>query len=232
MDDLRFEWQMTRSEKFALHSLLQSLKPATAIEIGTYRGGSLQILATNALKVYSLDISPTPREKFADAFPNVEFLVGPSAALLPELLKDIECKSESLEFVLIDGDHTKEGVHTDISALLTYRPISPMTVVFHDSFHPPCRQGILAADWESCHYVQYLELDFIPGVYFGKAHDTAPAGSMYGGFAVAQFAPTPRAHRLTINCSHQSLFEIAYKESCYNNTIGQYLKNLMRGFRR
>ena len=37
-------WQMSRAEKYCLINLLQHLKPETAIEIGTFMGGSLQVL--------------------------------------------------------------------------------------------------------------------------------------------------------------------------------------------
>ncbi|HBE70963.1 MAG TPA: hypothetical protein DDW52_22685 [Planctomycetaceae bacterium] len=214
-DGLPFHWQMTRAEKFAFVGLVESIKPEVAIEIGTYKGGSLQILAPNARKVYSLDVSPEPRELLQGRFGNVEFLVGPSSELVPQVLAQVERAAESLEFVLIDGDHSKDGVISDIEAVLKFVPKKPLTVVFHDSFHPPCREGILQANWHASPYVHFVEVDFVPGVFHQKQFDTAAAGSMYGGLAVARLLPTPRQHDLKLHCSQQGLYEITYSHSCY-----------------
>ena len=65
-DDLPFHWQMTRCEKYAFASILEAARPAVAIEIGTYKGGSLQLIAEHAEKVYSIDTSSEPQELLGD----------------------------------------------------------------------------------------------------------------------------------------------------------------------
>src|SRR5713226_3864637 len=146
-DDLPLHWQMTRCEKYALASVVEAANPDVAIEIGTYRGGSLQIISKKARKVYSIDTSPDCAERLGSHFANVEFLTGDSKQLLPGLLDRLRDANESLGFVLIDGDHSVVGVKSDINAVLRYAPNRPLFIVFHDSFHPSCREGILAADW-------------------------------------------------------------------------------------
>jgi len=51
-DDLPLHWQMTRCEKFAFASLLDHADAKVAIEIGTYKSGSLQVVSAKAEKVY------------------------------------------------------------------------------------------------------------------------------------------------------------------------------------
>ena len=57
------EWQMSRAEKYCLINLLENLKPEYSIEIGTYKGGSLQVLSKYSKKVYSIDIDSEPKQK-------------------------------------------------------------------------------------------------------------------------------------------------------------------------
>jgi predicted O-methyltransferase YrrM len=133
-DSLPLHWQMTRCEKYAFASLVEVAKPEIAIEVGTYKGGSLQVIAKTAKKVYSIDSSPECKNALGERFTNVEFLTGDSKQLLPSLLSRISAQNESLGFVLIDGDHSTEGVRNDIDAVLQYTPTRPLFVVFHDSF--------------------------------------------------------------------------------------------------
>jgi hypothetical protein len=91
-DDLPLYWQMTRCEKYAFAALLHASKPEVAIEIGTFQGGSLQVISDASQKVYSLDVSEDCREKLGPRFANVEFVTGDSRIQLPTLLG--EFKSE------------------------------------------------------------------------------------------------------------------------------------------
>lgn len=214
-DDLPLHWQMTRWEKYGFASILEAARPRVALEIGTYQGGSLQVIARHAEKVYSVDIDPTIEGRLGDRFPGVAFSAGDSRAILPPLLEGIAARGEELGFVLIDGDHSAEGVRSDINAVLRYKPVRPVYVVFHDSFHPPCREGILAADWSACPHVHLVEIDFVPGVYHLEAFDTAGPRSMYGGLALAVLKPEPREGSLTIHQSQRGLFETVYAASCH-----------------
>lgn len=223
-DDLPLHWQMTRCEKYAFAALLDVARPQVAIEIGTYKGGSLQVIADKAQQVYSLDISPDCEATLGARFDNVEFLTGDSQELLPPLLQRLTDEQQQLGFVLIDGDHSTEGVRRDINAVLQYRPARPMYIVFHDSFHPPCREGILAADWQNCPWVHFVEVDYIPGVYHHEAFDTAQPRSMYGGLSVALMKPEERSDDLVIHQSQRGLFDTVYEHSCHNTmTLPQKL---------
>ncbi len=160
---------MSRWEKYAFDTFLRWLRPQLAIEVGTFRGGSLQILASHSTKVVSLDISDEPKRALFDKFSNVSFQVGDSRKLLPELIQSVNEGKDVLQFVLIDGDHSTEGVRADIESVLEVKPRAEIYVFMHDSFHPPCREGMLSAAWSGCPFVHYLELDFVPECTFGKA---------------------------------------------------------------
>lgn len=216
-DSFPLHWQMTRCEKYAFVALVEAAKPEIAIEVGTYRGGSLQVIAKSARKVYSIDSSPECKAALEDHFSNVEFLTGDSKQLLPSLLSRISAQNGALGFVLIDGDHSADGVRNDINAVLEYTPTRPLFVVFHDSFHPPSRKGILSANWNQCAHVHFVELDFIPGVYHHEAFDTAPARSMYGGLCVALMLPERRTGELVIHQSQKGLFDVVLTQSSHRS---------------
>jgi hypothetical protein len=220
-ENLPLHWQMTRCEKYAFASLVEFAKPEVAIEIGTYQGGSLQVISKTADRVYSIDVSPDCKARLGEYFGNVEFLTGESKQRLPPLLKSIMKKNEPLGFVLIDGDHSADGVRNDINAVLQYVPIRPLYIVFHDSFHPPCRQGILAADWHLCPYIDYVEVDFIPGVYHAEAFDTAEPRSMYGGLSLAVMLPEKRTGEIKIHQSQKGLFETVFPHSRHGTASPQ-----------
>jgi hypothetical protein len=230
-DQLSLHWQMTRCEKYAFNKILEHAKPEIALEIGTYKGGSLQVIAHVAQKVFSLDINSKSQDALKPLFKNVEFLSGDSKILLPSLLSRLEAERAPLGFVLIDGDHSTEGVQADINAILRFKPNRPIFVVFHDSFNPECRAGILSANWDQCPYVHYVEIDFIPGVFHFEAFDTAPAKSMYGGLALALMLPEKRNFALKIHESQRGLFETVFKNSCHlksRETLLNKAKKILR----
>src|SRR5712691_2394987 len=84
-------WQMTPAERLAVISLVNAIRPACAIEIGTAGGGTLQVLSELAGKVYALDVDPTVRERLSQ-FTNVEFVIGDSRETLPVLLRRLHAE--------------------------------------------------------------------------------------------------------------------------------------------
>jgi hypothetical protein len=205
-DEYPIAWLMTPQERMALVQLLEFVKPPVALEIGTHRGGSLQVLAPRARSVYALDLNPQVPEWLRGRFPNVTFLTGDSQTLLPALLREIEGRGEELGFVLVDGDHTEEGVRRDVNAVLRYTPRRQVYVALHDSFNPDCRAGMLAAEWQACPHVHYLHLDFAGGQFA-----PSPRGlEMWGGLGLAVLLPEKRTGPLTVRHASGVLFDTAY----------------------
>ncbi len=214
-DSLPLNWQMTQCEKVVLASLADQANAQVAIEVGTFKGGSLQVVSAKTEKVYSLDINEETQEVLRSQFAGVEFLAGDSRVVLPQLLDKLQSESAPLGFVLIDGDHSKEGVRSDINALLKFVPNRPVYVVLHDSFNPECRGGMLTADWNKCPYVHFVEIDFVPGRFFREGREFVQPGSMWGGMAVAVLLPEKRDFELTLLESQRDLFEAVLSQSCH-----------------
>ena len=174
------DWQMSRAEKYCLIGLLEKLRPSTAIEIGTFRGGSLQVLSHFSNKVYSIDISAEPKGRLEPLFNNVEYIVGNSTEEIENLLSKIEISGERVDFIFVDGDHSKKGVYKDLNAILQYDHKNELTVLMHDSFNPQCRKGMEKAISENLDKVAYANLDYIGGSFWHN--DTFR--EMWGGFAL------------------------------------------------
>jgi hypothetical protein len=215
MEEFDLHWQMTRCEQFALVGLLQKIAPAQSIEVGTYLGGSLQVLAKYSEHVISVDIDPSVGQRLDGRFSNVAFRSGNSTEILPALIDELNQAEKHVDFVLIDGDHSERGVKRDIESILGLIPRRKTTIILHDSFNPDCRAGMRAADWNRCPFVHSVELDFIPGIYHAKSYDKAEARTMWGGFACAILDPMHRKEALEVSESQRELFEAVYSVSAH-----------------
>lgn len=227
--DLSLHWQMTSAEQSALLWHLQCWKPKLSIEIGTYKGGSLQAIAKYSDEVISVDIDPKVGQRLGDQFPNTRFVAGDSTIVLPDLVKELNQSGRHADFVLIDGDHSKQGVKRDIEAILSLHPLRQTTVLMHDSFNPDCRAGMLEANWQDSPHVHAVEIDFIPGIYHQHAYDTAAARTMWGGLARVDIRPTQRTGKLTISQSQEGLFDAVHMVSSHKSRSKRRRKHL-RGF--
>ncbi len=221
--DYPLDWSMSGPERTALVQLLDRTRPPVAIEVGTHHGGSLQVIAPRAGRVYSIDIDPAVANSLEGRFPNVEFRTGDSRTILPMLLREIEARGEELGFVLIDGDHTGPGVLADITAVLRYAPRRPLYVLLHDSFNPPCRAGMLAAAWRDCPHVHEVEIDFVGGVAMREACPW-DGPNLWGGLALALLLPEKRAGGLVIRQSLHDAYHLLASLSCHNPRRLRYLK--------
>ena len=106
--------QMSFGERAALEGILCALEPRLAVEVGTYEGGSLRYLARRCEHVHTIDLYDLVDDPAR--FANVTFHHGDSRILLPELLGGLEADGGRVDFVLIDGDHSAEGVSGDLMA--------------------------------------------------------------------------------------------------------------------
>lgn len=196
---LQANWQMMEWERMALTGVLARLRPRFALEIGVYYGGSLSLLSQFSEHVVAVDIDPEVGSRFVKPA-NVDLRIGDSVRVLPDLLAELQANEAPLDFVLLDADHSADGVRRDLNILLGWRPTVPMVLLMHDSGNPECRHGIATADWEANPFVRHLDLDFVPGVII---EHMALAGSpeMWGGLGMAYFTPQPRSEPLTVRRS-------------------------------
>ncbi|WP_296381340.1 class I SAM-dependent methyltransferase [Winogradskyella sp.] len=204
-------WSMSRAEQATLIRVLQTIKPKVAIEIGTYNGGSLQVISEFSDKVYAIDLTPSYRDKRCDDLSNIEYLIGDSKRIIPELVSKINNSDEVVEFILIDGDHSTKGVLEDITKVLNLIPKQPITIILHDSFNPACRKGMTSYNYNSNPYVHYIELDYVTGAF---NHDGLYR-EMWGGFACIQMQPIKRTEPIAISAYQAKLFLVTYYRSIH-----------------
>ncbi len=195
---------MLLAEKMALTGLLARLRPRNALEIGTYYGGSLSLIAQFAERVWAVDIDPDVPNRFTVP-PNVDLRIGAPDGLVTGIMDELARAGIALNFILIDADHSTEGVRRDIETVIgrLSPPKDDCFIVIHDSGNRACRQGILSADWASCPYVHSVEIDFVPGQIIEHARQ-GDAGEVWGGLAMAFLSPRPRAHPLVVQASSRT----------------------------
>jgi glycosyltransferase involved in cell wall biosynthesis len=193
-------WQMHDSERIALLGVLSKLKPEVAVEVGTFRGGSLSLIRQYARRVFSIDIDPDVASRYA-FMDNVTFLTGSSLIALPQLISELNVSGLSPSFFLIDGDHSSEGVRNDLESLLDYTPLLPTIVMMHDMGNPECRKGALSVNWSRSPHVHSVDLDFVPGRIV--EHSGSGSGEIWGGLGLLLMLPERRQAPLTIGRGFQ-----------------------------
>jgi predicted O-methyltransferase YrrM len=78
-----------------------------AVEIGSYDGGCLHAYVLLFEKVISIDLQNRSRLK------EVDYIIGDSRKTLPMLKETIGGKNTKIDFLMIDGDHSYDGVKAD-----------------------------------------------------------------------------------------------------------------------
>ncbi len=154
-------WQMSYGERAGLEGLVSQVAPGLAVEIGTAEGGSLKRIAAHSDEVHSFDLVG-PAEDVAQ-LENVTFHTGDSHQLLGEFLERAASERRSIDFVLIDGDHSADGVRRDILDVLDSDAVTRTVIVLHDTLNPEVRRGIEAAQPAQHPKVALYELDLVPG---------------------------------------------------------------------
>jgi hypothetical protein len=173
------DWQMSYGERATLEGVLCQLQPELAIEIGTAEGGSLARIAAHSAEVHSFDLvepSPAARE-----LSNVTFHTGDSHRLLPELLARFAEEGRNVDFVLVDGDHSSDGVRQDVHDLLESPAIGRTIIVLHDTMNDVVRAGLERVRYEAYPKVAYVELDVVPGYMF---REPALLHQLWGGLGL------------------------------------------------
>jgi hypothetical protein len=194
---IRENWQMMECERIALTGVLARTRPRAALEVGVYYGGSLSLAAQFCQSIIAIDIDPAVRDRL-ELPRNVELLIGNSREMIPKALARLEELRLPLQYVLIDAEHSPEGVRRDINLVLKYLPRTPMLMLIHDSGNAGCRAGILAADWNSNPRVHFVQCDFVPGQIIEHSIRDG-RGEVWGGLALAYFDPRPRSGNIVVS---------------------------------
>ncbi len=157
-------WQMSGGERAAVEGLLAWLRPGVAIEIGSAEGAALTRIAAHAREAHSFDLVP-PSVSLPE---NVFLHTGDSHELLPRSLADFAQTGTNVEFALVDGDHSPEGVRQDLEDLLDSPAVAQTVIVIHDTANERVRAGLDAVRYAAWPKVVHVELDWIPGHVFAE----------------------------------------------------------------
>jgi spermidine synthase len=155
---------MSLGERAALEGVLAALSPSLAIEIGTAEGGSLRRIAAHSAEVHSFDLVEPDAETAKVA--HATFHAGDSHALLPAFLAELAEAGRNVDFVLVDGDHSTEGVKADVEDLLSSPAIAQTTILLHDAANEVVRAGLDAVDLDAYRKVVHVDYDFVAGYVF------------------------------------------------------------------
>ena len=188
---------MTPGERAALTGILSILRPSLSIEIGTFTGYSLELISASSTRVHAFDLRRHPSVT-AERFPNVTFHIGSSHDLLAPALADIGRTGENVDFVLVDGDHSAEGVRRDVEDLLASPAVGRTVIVLHDTLNERVRAGLEGADLERSDKVSYVDLDFVQGRVMSEGAQKDELwyglGLVLTGWEVGDDADQPRAY--------------------------------------
>lgn len=194
---------MTFGERAALEGILSQLKPDLSIEIGTAEGGSLRRIAAHSAHVHSFDLVQPAEE--VRALPNVTLHTGDSHVLLAEFLTELERSGTNVDFALVDGDHTAEGVRQDLESLLSSGALRQCVILIHDTANEIVREGLQRVRYGDHRNVTHLDLDFIAG----HISDGGPFHhQLWGGLGLVVVDDAPAADGGPEGAGFYSSFEV------------------------
>jgi hypothetical protein len=173
------DWQMSFGERAALEGLLAQRRPRLSIEIGTAEGGSLGRIAAHSELTHSFDLV-LPHHELRH-LPGVTLHTGDNHELLPRLLAELADAGENVDFVLVDGDHSTEGVRRDVEDLLESPALGNSLIVMHDTMNEVVRAGLEQVRYGAYPKVAYVDLDFVAGYMF---HEPTLKHELWGGLGL------------------------------------------------
>jgi methyltransferase family protein len=184
----RGDWAMMPGERAALEGILSALRPSLSIEIGTDKGGSLQLISAYSKTVHAFDLTRAA-EVTAERFPNVSFHIGDSHELLPRVLEQFASAGQKVDFAFVDGDHTAAGVSRDMEDLLSSPSIDHAVILVHDTLNERVRAGLEHVDYAGFAKVRLVDLDFVQGRALRESGELwAGLGIVVAGFELSESA--------------------------------------------
>ena len=136
---------MTRAERLLVYTLIFTLRPKRYLEIGTFQGGSA-LLVSSAMDALDWDgklvcVDPTPKID-PENWDRIKHRTTMIEGYSPEILADArQASGQPFDFVLIDGDHSYNGVIRDAEGVLPHVAKGGY-LLFHDSLNPEVGHGI------------------------------------------------------------------------------------------
>jgi hypothetical protein len=190
----REDWAMLPGERAALEGILSALQPSLSIEIGTDKGGSLELIAAHSKTVHAFDLIRAP-EVTSERFPTVSFHIGDSHELLPHVLEQLVSAGQNVDFAFVDGDHTAVGVRQDLEDLLSSPSVDHTVILVHDTLNERVRAGMEQVDYAAFGKVRLVDLDFVQGRALREGGELwAGLGIVVAGFELGVGAAGPAVY--------------------------------------
>ena len=104
-----------------------------------------------------------------------------------------------MDFALVDGDHTAEGVRRDIEALLSSAAVGRCVILIHDTANEIVRDGLESVDYGKHPKIVRRDLDFVAGHLSQRG---AFANQLWGGLGL-----------IVVNDHHEPVGEDVSSES-------------------
>lgn len=136
--------EMMMAERLLLYSLTLGLKPNLCLEIGTFRGGSAAILcAAMDDNGHGRLVCVDPEPRVADStWQAIAHRTSLYQGASPGVLSTIpELAGGGVDFVLIDGDHSREAVLADVRGSVPFLA-DQANLLFHDCHYREVHQAI------------------------------------------------------------------------------------------
>lgn len=164
--------EMSPGEQATLVGVLAMVSPGVSLEIGTYTGGSLQRIAASSDHVHTFDLA----SHVDSHLPNVEYHLGDSAVTVPALLSDLE-KCVAVDFVLVDGDHSRAGAYADACNVFDSAATKEAVILFHDIANEAVRAAVRDA-------LKGRDFSFVDLSFAVSAQAPPLLGECWGGFGL------------------------------------------------
>jgi hypothetical protein len=75
-------------------------------------------------------------------------------------------EGRNVDFALVDGDHSSDGVRRDVEDLLASPAVADTIIAMHDTINETVREGLERVRFEGYPKVAYVDLDFVAGYMF------------------------------------------------------------------
>lgn len=144
-------WMMSPSERLALIGLLQTIEPRCTLELGCADGGLTRWLSKYSESVITVDTD----SKVKDVTRGITNATALSMTTL-QAFDWIRAREIVFDLTIIDADHSRIGVKGDLENAIQFSRF----IVIHDTYYPPCREGILDVVARSKYY---YDLELVPG---------------------------------------------------------------------
>lgn len=144
-------WMMAPSERLAIVGVLAAMRPRDTLELGCADAGLTAWLSAYSERVVTVDIDEKVL-RVTQGLANVTALHTSTK----EAARRFEAEGRRFDLTVIDADHSEAGVRRDLESTLRFSEV----ILLHDTYHPPCRKGIL--DVLAGRDV-YHDLDLVPG---------------------------------------------------------------------